>query len=425
MPTLHGTSDLSRFRYLVTLVGFSPEPVVSVIEACAPERVLFICTPESEEKLDTILPSTGLAVSRIEKRVVEGTDTAGVYRAIRDFVKSVPPEAAACDITGGKKAMTAAAAMAAALTGIAMIYVDYAAYDEKARRPRPGTERVVRIENPYTVFGDVELEKALSRLRHHDYEGALVLLEDLETKVDALERIRSLRIYVEALCAWDRFDYAVAREGLAAAAGRKEIPGVPEDVVRRQAEIVDILAGDGGEREEWEVLNFFFAGLRFAARGRFDVGVFMMYRVMERVGELAYRGNALRRKENEEGVRDAYVSFCRMLHGKADRKCIPRKKGLLDTYICLCLGRDPFVPSDRAEQEAFLRNLKSIAELRNNSIFAHGTRPLAREDFERIRAEAEKLMNKFLGLRKFFAAGRGRNPAELKRIFVPSFRERG
>jgi hypothetical protein len=60
------------------------------------------------------------------------------------------------DITGGKKIMTAAAALAAWRWDLPMTYLD-GCFDPELRQPEPGSERIVMIDRPSSLF-DREFE---------------------------------------------------------------------------------------------------------------------------------------------------------------------------------------------------------------------------------------------------------------------------
>ena len=51
------------------------------------------------------------------------------------------------------------------------------------RKPSPGSETLYYINNPYAVFGDFEIEKAMQLFGQYDYSGAKEKLEELREKV--------------------------------------------------------------------------------------------------------------------------------------------------------------------------------------------------------------------------------------------------
>lgn len=80
------SENLKKYRFLISLLGFSPQPIILFLKAIKPEKVLFIHSEETEQHLDTIQKWTGLTLSMIEKKSVDSSNPTDVYRAIKNFV---------------------------------------------------------------------------------------------------------------------------------------------------------------------------------------------------------------------------------------------------------------------------------------------------------------------------------------------------
>jgi len=61
------------------------------------------------------------------------------------------------------------------------------------RKPSLGSETLYYINNPYAVFGDFEIEKAMRLFGQYDYSGAKEKLEELREKVSDLVIRQQLR----------------------------------------------------------------------------------------------------------------------------------------------------------------------------------------------------------------------------------------
>lgn len=169
---------------LILSVGTSYEPLVLDIMLLEPRRVLFLYTEISERYLAKVVDYCGLDADRYEKSVIHETEPLDVYREIkRAYLKWNKPEKIYIDFTGGTKAMSAAAAMAGAMIGVQLLYVGCTDYLVDFRKPNPGTERLYYVDNPLEVFGDIEIEKALTLFGEYNYAGAgerlSVLKEDI------------------------------------------------------------------------------------------------------------------------------------------------------------------------------------------------------------------------------------------------------
>ena len=68
--------------------------------------------------------------------------------------------------------MSAAATMVGAIIDLQLIYIGSEQYLMDFRKPLPGSETLYFINNPYAVFGDFEIEKAMQLFEQYDYSGA-------------------------------------------------------------------------------------------------------------------------------------------------------------------------------------------------------------------------------------------------------------
>ena len=174
LPLHGGPEGLARPRALVSVLGFSWQPVALMAAWARPERMLVIGTDESfarkvagEKVLSLVSRVSGVDRDRI--RVVEVGDPgeADIYRAVRDFLRhsGVPPRQVYVDPTGGKKSMSASAALAGFLAGAPLVYVDNAEYHGPNRIPVAGTEYPRLLANPLDVLGDLELRAVFDAFR--------------------------------------------------------------------------------------------------------------------------------------------------------------------------------------------------------------------------------------------------------------------
>lgn len=207
------SKTLNKYRYLISLLGYSPQPIILFLRAIEPEKVLFIHSEETEHYLDVIQRWTGLTLAKVVKEGVDSSDPTGVYRAIKDFVAHKNPQEILLDITGGKKSMVGGAAMAGSLLNIDIGYVDYQSYLADLRQPEPGTEYPSILKNPLHVLGDIDFEKAKEAFNHCDFVRCLDVLGELDRRVEDIWGVRKLmglaRIYQKV----DTFHLSVANSG--------------------------------------------------------------------------------------------------------------------------------------------------------------------------------------------------------------------
>lgn len=229
---LHGApAGFERPRALVSVLGFSWQPVALMAAWARPDRMLVIGTKESLAlKIEGVgvltVVSRVSGVDRDRIQVVEAGDPgeADIYRAVRDFLRGagVPPRQVFIDPTGGKKSMSSSAALAGFLAGAPLVYVDYAEYHGPNRIPVAGTEYPRLLANPLEVLGDLELRDIFAAFNRSDFIEARHLAEKLAVRLYEPREAECLTLLASAYGAWDRFDFIAAGKVLAEARSQIE-----------------------------------------------------------------------------------------------------------------------------------------------------------------------------------------------------------
>lgn len=222
---LHGwPGERPHPRFLASVLGLSWQPVVLMTAWFAPQRLLLLGTPESlghrvnqEPVVELICRLGGLSPDKIEVREVSEPEELGIYREVHRFVAyhGIQPRDLAIDPTGGKKSMSASAALAGYLTGAWLVYVDYLEYCPKRRIPLPGSEYPRLLHNPLEVFGDYEFQRVRAALNRGNYEEARHLAEHL---ADRLYDYRQAEVWAQlarTFDSWQRFDFPAASQEMA------------------------------------------------------------------------------------------------------------------------------------------------------------------------------------------------------------------
>ncbi len=394
------SENLKKYRFLISLLGFSPQPVILFLKAVKPEKVLFLYSEDTEPLLDTIQKWTGLTLSQVEKKGVDSSDPTGVYQAIKEFTSSRNPKEILLDITGGKKSMVGGAAMAGNFMSIDTGYVDYERYLSDLRQPEPGSEYPNILKNPFYVLGDIEMEKAKEAFNHYNFSRCLEILNCLEERVEDIWGIRKLKSLAEIYVEIEAFNFPKALVLVENFMGRySEDQRVAEiEKVRERRDLLSILLNDShSDHAPYYCINCYFSGDRLGERSLFDVAVFMMYRTIEMI--LTFTLKEARIDPSNPIYPQAITNdiFNEKLKKVFEKdyyeKDLPRKIGLMDSAIILSIIRHPIV-------ETFsLKELKGIINLRNESRFTHGFRPLGPEDFKKIRRMTRKLLEEYLSLK--------------------------
>ncbi|MEO0025999.1 MAG: hypothetical protein ABIK54_04490 [candidate division WOR-3 bacterium] len=234
-------SGYEQPEILLSLVGTSPEPVILTILALAPRRVHFICSTETERQLRFIVSETGLQPDQYDKTILKGIETGEVYQGFNELLNRYQGRKLACDITGGKKAMVVGAALISFLKNIPCYYVDPREYLADLRRPRPGSEEIVQLSNPYQVFRSVEEELADKLYNCGSYQPASEIYNTLCRKIPDPRKCHVKALVSSSYGEWFEFRFRSAYNFLSEAVNCAEQYRLFMDHVPRWKEQMEFL----------------------------------------------------------------------------------------------------------------------------------------------------------------------------------------
>ncbi len=439
-----------KAEYLIVSVGTSYEPIVLNISLFKPKKVMFLYTEKSAATLDKAVDYCGLKPSMYEKSRVDEIDPTDIYQKIKEvYLEWGSPEGIHIDFTGGTKAMSAAAALAGAMIGAVMIYVASDDYLVDFRKPNPGSENLTYIDNPLSVFGDIEVEKAFDLYAQQDFSGAAERLEILkESMPDPILRQELTFDYLIARVyeAWDALDFARATENMSALTyqlerdGRryKSHPLKKESVVlKEQASHLEALGKIPGlveSKAQTEILKSteiiipLMLTMRMNAvtresQQKYDMATLLTYRLLEMieqrrlskynlfVSDMKYeeihphkQRNAvmlgMNGKERVEWLRSEVYGIRQQLFKGHVSDYLPNPVSLLDGFVILAALSDPIFKPDIHDRIAMLKQMRSKVYLRNNSIFAHGLGPVPKKDYEKFRDFVGEIFERFCQIEK-------------------------
>ncbi len=225
LPLDGAPEGLPKPEWLVSVLGFSWQPLALLARWAKPRRMLIIGTTDSFEPrnhghadpLARIAEVSGLAPAQLAPRRVPDSGEAEIYRCVKEFLREsgVDSKRTAIDPTGGKKSMSVAAGLAGFLEGVPLIYVDNGEYESAGRAPVPGSEYPRLLTNPLEVFGDAELERIRSLLAGGHFSEASHRASDLADRLYEPREAEALQAAAEGYGAWEGFRFRDARDGLA------------------------------------------------------------------------------------------------------------------------------------------------------------------------------------------------------------------
>jgi hypothetical protein len=241
----------------IFLIGFSSLPIVlSIAEIQPGQEIYFIHSNDTFRKCDEITnrltemledpPSpfiqlinetkaeSLIARVRDAKRweITDPSDPVSTFKQIKDIIDDVRGNLGnnvkiALDLTGGKKTMIGGGFTVGSIYSVSpkcdMFYVDSLEYNPDFGAPRPGTEFLSRLDNPYDVYNVQTVAQAKELYKRHNYEVAEGLWSRVRNNLykhvkryDFLvnEREEAEKYYGSSHCysSWDALDYETAKE---------------------------------------------------------------------------------------------------------------------------------------------------------------------------------------------------------------------
>ena len=406
-----------KYDALILTVGLSPEPLILSIIATKPERVGLLHTPQTRKFLARIQDETGLPLDQLYPREIDGSDIVKMYESIMELYTSWDrPAKVAVDITGGKKSMVSGAAMAGAVLGADIYYVDTDNFSRELGKPEPGSEYLSLLDDPYTVFGDLEVNKARDLCDRHDYAGAQRIFNQLEGQVSDPNLIKVYEAY-EFLCAtyeaWDNLDIDKAKKSLKSLLTiLKRFSSVKQleplfnfmPILKQHKIALDSL-GNIFNKEELALHipdGFHFAFmlyhnvLRREAQGKLNTACLILYRLLEWIGQhrlakyqiITRQPDYSNSGEEEAELLDRYQGKRKDIYGDTSVSTLPNPIALVDGFLILDALDDEIV------ENLTWPALKGQIEIRNQSVYAHGMSKINERSFAAFKKTVEELFTK-------------------------------
>lgn len=439
-----------KVHHLVVSVGTSYEPIVLNLKLLKPEHVLFLYTEKSEETLEKVVSYCELPPKVYEKRKISEIEPMDIYRIVKQiYLYWESPERMYIDFTGGTKAMAVAAALAGTMIDVQMIYVASDDYLVDFRKPRPGSEKLIYIENPMVEFGDLEIDKAFTLFRRFNFAGAAERLEILKESIPEPDLRQQLNFaYLLARCyeKWDALEFFEAADNAARLCTeldrdrkthRHFLLMDVSKMLHEQSRMLEQLKKIPvflKEKKNMEILRdgetihaLMFTMLQNAETRReqekYDMATLLLYRLLEMIEQrrLSHYGlyasdmdyGALRvnkkstpeaagmtSEEQLEWLKNENFSIKQALFPKSKSPYLPDQIALLDGFMLLAALRDPLMDVEKGKTIDFLKRIRSNVALRNHSIFAHGLGPVGKEIYLRFESFVKEVFQKLCRLEK-------------------------
>ncbi len=388
---------MNPIKGLVTTVGGNAAPVRAALNDARPRFVLFVVSQESRPQVEQeILPAISGTLPQWEFLLVSDHQDIGrcygeIRQGLADWLRrrDLQDSEVAADITGATKAMSAALALAAVERHSSFRYVGGDTRDKKNLGVVvDGSEQTFVCENPWNTYAVRDLERAATLMRdyHSDLAGDVLSGAARRCNGEMRTRLEALSRLVRSLACADRFDfdgafkrYRRCRELLPLVLGDSLLVPVEDTfqswlVLRKQTGRTDTTPGHE------TVLELIANADRRAHQGRYDDAVGRLYRAVELHAQRLIRaafGSELGRlrltslpERHRPWLRDNFRQ-----HPDGSYKL-----GIEQLFRILKECGEL-----SARQMGTYERLKEHLFKRNNSLFAHGSRPVKAKDYRAFR----------------------------------------
>jgi len=381
-------------KVLILTVGTTREPLEVALSEHAPEGVVFLASQASHPVAAELLRDYGASFRHHTLLLEDAESLLEAYqKALLALRKALEWEAKAivADLTGGTKPMAAGLTLALTGRGVVFSYVGGERRDPETGRVLSGHERLRLLEDPTARFGLREWAGFTRAWNALNLGMALSELESLLSRPLSPSEARFYRAMqgvVEGLMEWDRFRHQEALKRLSAhlpvalAVAEAWGHGGKVRVLKGLEALLPHLQSivEAGEKPTFPLLQDLLANAeRRAALGRFDDALARLYRALELAVEADLQerlGFALKDPKTwPEGFPESL------------KERVLKPRGLMELLeaafdLDLAFGQRGTL-AQRLYGEK--NRLQALLQKRHESILAHGTRPVEREDYERLR----------------------------------------
>lgn len=440
LPNLHEKfqrmhNRAAKYDGLVSLLGFTPDTVVLAHQFTKPDTFVVLHTAETARFLETVVKYTKVPLSSFFHEPFVEDPSIDIYRALEAALKRFPKDARiAIELTGGKKTMGGALAVAAGMLDIDQIYIDYKEYMPRFRKPKPESTYIHVVENPMRLsvdlFGGIEIDRAADFFNVGKYDISQALFQQAGQRM-ANPRIAEIcadlsRFYslwnsfnfMEALTlSSSLFDQALRFSDALTARFRIDL-----NRLKQQIDTIKMLANEDRISLLW---NFFFSAERYEKNGQNDIAALLYYRTMESIFDNALKdiNEDFNRSEPDyqllgieiDNIRKEFARFRKRVFKKdLPLESLPTQLAMFDSLCLLGSLGDPISGKISPGRVA------NIANIRNLSVYAHGIRPMDTQSVDDMRKLSYDILSVYTENRNLGTIERERSRFEFMPLTIRS-----
>jgi CRISPR-associated protein (TIGR02710 family) len=402
---------------LISLQGFTPDTVILAYQFVQPKTMVVLYTEETKHLLDTVVKLAHIPQYKFFHEPFREAPYDDIYRALNAALKRFPKDARiAIELTGGKKTMGGALAIASGMLDIDLLYIDYQEYMPEFRKPKPKSTYIHLVGNPLKLstdlFGNLEIRRAVEFFNIGKYDSSKALFEDIGRRMANPRAVEFGAKLSQFYLQWDSFAFEEAHKH--AESLSYQISHFQDQILshfsislkrlERQFEGIEELAGEARQSIMW---NFYFGALRHEKNGLYDIAALLYYRTLEDILDNALKDVASdfdRSKPDYSlfGI-DSEELTNRLMNFRAGG--ISRKTtstieqhlpiAMVDAFCLLGALNSPLVKKFKAPK------IMNIAQIRNLSVYAHGLHPMNQKALSDIRQLATDMILVYAEIKGF------------------------
>ena len=399
-----------KYDGLISLLGFTPDTVVLAYKFAAPDTFVVLHTKETEKFLETVARYTHVPLASFFHEPFVEEPSIDIYRALEAALKRFPKGARiAVELTGGKKTMGGALAVAAGILDIDQLYIDYKEYMPRFRKPKPVSTYIHLVENPMRLsvdlFGGIEIDRATEFFNVGKYDISQALFQQAGKRMANPRLAEICADLSQFYSLWNSFTFVEAKnlslllfdQILRFSDQLTTRFRIDLNVLRNQFTTVQKLANSDKTALLW---NFFFGAERYEKNDQNDIAALLYYRTMEDIFDNALRDiNVNFDRSNPdytlfgvdlEELRSSFATFRQSVFKKDSQiEGLPSQLAMFDS-LCLLAVLGHHLPQDIKAQK-----IANIATVRNLSIYAHGMKPMTTQSIGEMRKLATDILNSY------------------------------
>jgi CRISPR-associated protein (TIGR02710 family) len=385
---------------------YSPSVLCAFNKCSETKKCFFLGTHEFRNQfLAFIINKTHLKRKNYIVHAVDydNLDIATVYGIIKENLNLFEHKKVLVDLSRGKRVLTAAAGVMASFNRYDLAYIDED-WEDAFKRGLPGSEKLLKVKNPFDVFGDLEDKYAVFLFNLHSYNAAASLYKSLCEKVYDPRKFEVKRMIAEAYDHWDAFNYIVALKILEKAFEKIDQYQLSEyrQQIAKNNKVLKLLTkfrqrGENRESLQNEklilhiLIDIFLNAERRFSTNRCEDGIARLYRICELVSQ---------HRLSKYGVNTAkpdysHIKITNEEYRKTTKKIYGYERDLppeilKDGHMILFLLKDEIWKNSSI---ADLKKLFDYIRVRDFSIIAHGFEILSPKAFKNFEGICKKFMN--------------------------------